>query len=165
MQLEEIIIKEVSENQFDQIWPIFHEVIQDADTYPYLPCTTKEEAKKLWFTKDAHVYIAYLDGKPVATRYIVPNKAGLGSHVANTGVMIDKEYRGKGLGKQMMEFAINKTRELGFKAIQVNLVVCTNTASIKICQKYGFEIIGTLPKAFYYKQKEYVDAYVMYKLL
>ena len=165
MLLPEIIIKEASENQFDEIWPIFHEVVQGEDTYPYPPNITKEEAKKLWFAKDAHVYIAYLDDKPVATRYIVPNKVGLGSHVANTGVMIDKTCRGKGLGKQMMEFAINKARELGFKAIQVNLVVCTNTASIKICQKYGFEIIGTLPKAFYYKQKEYVDAYIMYKIL
>lgn len=140
-------------------------MVQDADTYPYPPNINKEEAKKLWFAKDARVYIAYLDGKPVATRYIAPNKVGLGSHVANTGVMIDKSYRGKGLGKQMMEFGINKARELGFKAIQVNLVVCTNTASIKICQKYGFEIIGTLPKAFYYKQEKYVDAYVMYKML
>ncbi len=165
MQPEEIIIKEASENQFDEIWTIFQDVVKDADSYPYPPNIKKEEAKKLWFAKDARVYIAYLDGEPVATRYIVPNKVGLGSHVANTGVMIDRKYRGKGLGKHMMEFAINKARELRFKAIQVNLVVCTNTASIKICQKYGFEIIGTLPKAFHYKQKEYVDAYVMYKLL
>ena len=158
-------IKEVPESHFDKIWPIFQEVVQEADSYPYSPDITKEEAKKLWFSPNAHVYIAYLDGKPVATRYIVPNKVGLGSHVANTGVMIDKKYRGCGIGKSMMEFGIKKAKELGFKAIQLNLVVCNNTASIKICQKYGFEIIGTLPKAFHYKQKEYVDAYVMYKSL
>jgi len=63
----------------------------------------------------------------------------------------------------MLEFGINKAKELGFRAIQLNLVVSTNTASIKICKKYGFEIIGTLPEAFFYKLEKYVDAYVMYK--
>ena len=56
MPLSEITTKEASENQFDEISPIFHEVVQDADTYPYPPNITKEEAKKLWFAKDAHVY-------------------------------------------------------------------------------------------------------------
>lgn len=144
-----LIIKEANENQFSEIWHIFQEVIKDADSYPYLPDISFDEAKKLWFAPNAKVYIAYLNDEPVATRYIVPNKVGLGSHVANTGVMIDKQYRGQGLGKQMMEFALSKTKELGYKAIQLNLVVVTNKASIKICQEYGFEIIGTLPKAFH----------------
>lgn len=39
-------IKEVSENQFDKIWPIFKEVIKDADTYPYSSGITEDEAKK-----------------------------------------------------------------------------------------------------------------------
>ncbi len=93
-------IKEANENQFQEIWHIFQDVVKDADTYPYPPDVSFEDAKKLWFAPNAKVYIAYLDGKPVATRYIVPNKVGLGSHVANTGVMVDKHYRGQGLGKQ-----------------------------------------------------------------
>src|SRR5262249_29959328 len=125
----------------------------------------EEEARGFWFAPGARVYIAYLDDQPVASRYIVPNKPGLGSHVAGMGVIIDKRYRRQGLGKRMMEFGIQKTRELGFKAIQLNLVVSTNAASIRICKEYGFEIIGTLPKAFHYKQEKYVDAYVMYKVL
>ena len=158
-------IKEIKENQFDEIWPIFQDVVRDADSYPYPPDITKEEAKKLWFSPNTHVYVAYLDDKPVATRYIVPNKIGPASHIANTGVMIDKNYRGRGLGKTMMEFGIKKTKELGYKAIQLNLVLCTNIASIKICKEYGFEIVGTIPNAFYYKNEKYVDAYIMHNAL
>ncbi len=165
LSLDQLKITEVNNALFDEIWPIFQDVIKDEDTYPYPSNITKEEAQKLWFAPSAHVYIAYLSNKPVATRYIVPNKVGLGSHVANTGVMIDKKFRGMGLGKIMMGFAIQQCRELGFKAIQVNLVVCSNLPSIKICQHYGFKIIGTLPKAFHYKKTEYVDAYIMYKEL
>ena len=158
-------IREVFEDQFDEIWPIFQEVVKDMDSYAYYPDIKKEEAKKSWFAPGSYVYIAYLDGEPVATRYIMPNRVGLGSHIANTAVMIAKKYRRKGLGKQMMEFAINKSRELGFKAIQLNFVVSTNMSAIKICQQYDFKIVGTLPNAFHYKQEKYVDAYVMYKEL
>lgn len=160
-----IEIKEALPQQFEEIWPIFQEVALSGESYPYLPTITKEEAKAQWFAPNARVYIAYDEGKPVASRYIVPNKTGLGSHVCNMGVMIDKHYRGKGLGHTLMEFGINKAKELGYRAIQLNLVVSTNVPSIKLCEKYGFEIIGKLPGAFFYKQQEYVDALVMYKKL
>lgn len=156
-------IKEIKKENFDEIWHIFQDVVKDADSYPYAPDISKEEARELWFSPHSHVYVAYLDNIPVATRYIMPNKPGLGSHVANTGVMIDKHYRGLGLGNKMMEFAIEKSKELGFKGIQLNLVVCTNQASLKICKKYGFEIIGKIPGGFFFKKEKYVDAYVMYK--
>jgi RimJ/RimL family protein N-acetyltransferase len=157
-----LTFKEVQEDSFDEIWPMLKEAVQDADSYPYPPNIKKDDAKKLWFSIDSHVYIAYLNNVAVATRYIVPNKVGLGSHIANTGVVIDKKFRGQGLGKLMMEFGIKKAKELGFKAIQLNLVICTNTASIKICKEYGFKIIGTVPNAFYYKQEKYIDAHIMY---
>jgi len=158
-------IKEVTPDHFDEIWHIFREVIQAEDTYPYPANITKEEARSLWFAPGAKVYHAYLDGVPIATRYIVPNKPGLASHVCNTGVMIDKNYRGKGYGKILNEFAIKKAKELGYKAIQLNLVVATNEVSIKICKQNGFEIIGLLPGAFFYKRERYADAYVMFRKL
>ncbi len=114
----------------------------------------------------AHVYVGYLAGIPVSTRYIIPNKIGLGNHVANTGVMIDKRYRGQGLGRAMLAFGIAKAKELGFRAIQLNLVVSTNQASIKLCKEFGFDgFVGVLPEAFHYKQERYIDVYVMYKRL
>ena len=155
----------VAPDQFDEVWPIFEEVAKDADTYPYLPNISKDEEKAQWFAPHAKVFIAYDEGKPIATRYIIPNKSGLGNHVCNMGVMIDKNYRGQGVGRAMMEFGINKAKELGFRAIQLNLVVCTNLASIKLCEQYGFVKIGTLPGAFFYKQEKYIDAFVMYKKL
>ncbi len=158
-------IREVAPEGFDTIWPIFHQVIADEDTYPYTADTSKEEARALWFAKGAHVYNAYVGDVMEASRYIVPNKPGLGAHVCNTGVIIDKAWRGKGFGKQLNDFAIAEARRLGFRGIQLNLVVSTNVASVRICQANGFQIVGTLPGAFHYKRERYVDAYVMYLAL
>ena len=52
-------------------------------------------------------------------------------------------------------------RRLGFRAMQFNLVVSTNTAGIRCWQRNGFQVVGTLPGAFRHRQLGYVDALVM----
>lgn len=157
-----LTIREVAPEAFDEIWPIFRDVVADEDTYPWPADTGFDAARALWFAPGARVYNAYAGDTLVASRYIVPNKPGLGGHVCNIGVMIARDWRGKGYGRQLNDFAIAKARELGFRAIQLNFVVSTNAASIRICQKNGFEIVGVLPEAFHYKRERYVDAYVMF---
>lgn len=144
---------------------MFSEVVKAGESYPYPMDTTKEQGRDLWFAPGAQVFIAYLNGKPAATRYIVANKPGLGSHVANTGVIIDKKFRGQGLGKAMMEFALEKAKELGFSALQLNLVVETNEASLAICKSYGFQVVGRLPEAFHYQGRKFVDALILFREL
>jgi len=157
--------REVQPDKFEEIWPFLEEIVKAGETYPYPMDTTFEQGKSFWFAPGARVYNAYLNGLIVASRYLVPNKPGLGRHICNTGVMIDKRFRGQGLGKQMMRFAIEKSKELGYKAIQLNLVAVTNKVSIKICKEFGFEVIGELPGAFFLRQEKYVNAYVMFKKL
>ena len=158
-------IREVTADAFDDIWPILRDVIGDEDTYPWPADTTKDAAGALWFGPGARVYNAYVGDELVASRYIMPNKPGLGSHVANIGVIIARAWRGRGLGRQLNDFAVAKARELGFRAIQLNFVVATNEASIHICKSNGFEIVGVLPQAFHYKRERYVDAYIMFLTL
>ncbi len=156
-------IREATADQFEEVWPIFREVVRTGETYPYPMDTDLEEARGLWFAPGARVYFGYLDGVAVASRYIVPNKPGLGAHVCNTGVMVDATVRGQGLGKKMMDFGLAKAKELGYRAIQLNLVVSTNGASLEICKRNGFQIVGTLPGAFHFRGERYVDAYVLYR--
>jgi RimJ/RimL family protein N-acetyltransferase len=49
--------------------------------------------------------------------------------------------------------------------MQFNLVVSTNKGAIRLWQKLGFDLVGTLPGAFHHKRLGYVDATVMYKWL
>ena len=155
-------IREAGPEDFAAIWPIFRQVVADEDTYPHPADIGFEAARAFWFAPEARVWTFHVDGQLVASRFIVPNKPGLGAHVCNTGVVIDQVWRGKGLGQRLNDFAISTARELGYRAIQLNFVVSTNEASIRICRKNGFEIVGVLPDAFHYKRERYVDAYVMF---
>jgi len=56
-------------------------------------------------------------------------------------------------------------KKLGFKAIQFNMIVKTNTAAIQLWEKMGFKIVGTVPDSFNHLTKGYIDAYIMYKKL
>jgi ribosomal protein S18 acetylase RimI-like enzyme len=54
---------------------------------------------------------------------------------------------------------------MGFRAMQFNLVVSTNTRAVQLWQRLGFSIVGNLAGAFRHARLGYVDALVMYKQL
>ena len=105
------------------------------------------------------------EGEILGTYYIKANQPGLGSHVCNCGYMVRASARGEGIGRAMCKHSLGEARKLGFKAMQFNLVVSTNTGAVKLWRDLGFDIIVTLPKAFNHRQKGFVDAFVMYQWL
>jgi len=150
----------------DAIWRIFHEVVAAGDTYALDPNISREDAMAYWLAPGTHTYVAEEPAIGIAGTYILrPNQSGGGSHVANAGFMVSASTRGQGLGRAMAEHCLGEARRLGFRAIQFNYVISTNTAAIRLWQDLGFEIVGTLPDAFRHPEKGYVDVYVMYRSL
>jgi RimJ/RimL family protein N-acetyltransferase len=158
-------IRKAEPVDFEAIWPIFHEVVSAGETYPFAPDTSKEEAFDIWMVKPQVTFVAEVNGEIVGTYYVKANQLGLGNHVCNCGYMVSPGMRGRGIASAMCEHSQTQAKELGFKAMQFNLVVSTNEGALRLWQKLGFEIVGTLPKAFRYKDKTYVHAHVMYKWL
>ncbi len=161
----ELVFREVTPDDFSLIWLLLRQSVRDGECFPYPQHATEREVQALWFAPEARVFNAYRGEVLVASRYIVPNKPGLGSHVCNMGVIVAQDARGCGVGDAMMRFGIAKARELGYRAIQLNLVVARNTSSIALCERYGFAKVGVLPNAFHFAGREYVDALVLFKPL
>ena len=158
-------IREAAEKDFDEIWPIFHEIVSAGETYAYSQDTTKEQALNIWLKAPRKTFVFEENGKILGTYYLKTNQAGPGSHVCNCGYMVSSKARGKGLGTAMCEHSQQAAKELGFKAMQFNFVASTNEGAIRLWEKLGFETVGKLPKAFNHPAKGYVDALVMYKWL
>jgi L-amino acid N-acyltransferase YncA len=146
----------------DAIWNIFHEIAASGDTYAFDPAMSRGEALAYWFRSDTRTYVAENDGRVVGTYILRPNQSGPGSHVANAGFMVVSNAQGSGVGRAMAEQCLNEARRMGFRAMQFNFVVSTNTAAIHLWKRLGFEIVGTLPGAFRHPEKGYVDVYIMY---
>ena len=179
-------IRPAIEADREAIWNIFHEVVAAGDIYALDPNISREDAMAYWFAPRTHTYVAEIEGefvgeavsfpatpsstvKPnplIAGTYILrPNQSGGGSHVANAGFIVSASARGRGIGRAMAQHCLSEARQLGFRAMQFNYVISTNTAAIHLWQDLGFAIVGTLAKAFRHPEKGYVDVYVMYRAL
>ena len=159
-------IRHATDTDRDAVWNIFHEVAADGDTYALDPNISREDALAYWFAPGTHTFVAEQPAIGIAGTYILrPNQSGGGSHVANAGFMVSAGARGQGIGRKMAEHCLSEARRFGFRAMQFNYVISTNTGAIRLWQDLGFEIVGTLPGAFHHPEKGYVDVYVMYRSL
>ncbi|CAH1905332.1 N-acetyltransferase [Candidatus Nitrotoga sp. HW29] len=158
-------IREATREDFDQIWPIFHEIAAAGETYAYPRDITKAEALRQWVEVPRKTFVFEDNGQVLGTYYIKTNQSGPGSHVCNCGYMVSSAARGRGLASAMCEHSQKIASELGYKAMQFNFVASNNEGAVKLWHKLGFDTVGRLPKAFRHPSKGYVDALVMYKWL
>ncbi|WP_370089480.1 N-acetyltransferase family protein [Ekhidna sp.] len=158
-------IRKATAEDYDAVWEIFSAVIRGGDTYVFPADTPKVDLKKHWFAPYMETYVAEDENEIVGTYILKPNHPGRGSHIANASYMVKPLARGKGIGSLLCEHSLDTANELGYQAMQFNIVVSTNTTAVKLWQKFGFEIIGTTPKGFQHKELGLVDAYVMWRRL
>ena len=160
-----MFIREAIKEDFDEIWPIFHEIASAGETYAYKRDTAKKESFYLWMEYPRKTFVVEEDGKILGTYYIKTNNEGPGAHVCNCGYMVSSSARGKGLATLMCEHSQEEALKLGYKAMQFNFVAESNEGAVRLWNKLGFETVGRLPKAFNHPNKGFVDALVMYKWL
>ena len=160
-----MLIRDATSADFDVIWPIFQAIVSRGDTYAYATDTSKSDAYQLWMEEPERAFVCELDSEVLGTYYLKTNHAGPGNHVCNCGYMVAAAARGKGLATTMCEHSQRIAIEMGYRAMQFNFVASSNEGAVRLWEKLGFEITGTLPLAFFHPQKGLVDAYVMYKWL
>ncbi|MGB5519907.1 MAG: GNAT family N-acetyltransferase [Gammaproteobacteria bacterium] len=116
-----MIIREVSDNDFDEVWPIFHEIISAGETNAYQPNTAKEQALNIWLKIPRKTFVCEENGNILGTDYLKTNQAGPGGHVCNCGYMVSSQ--GRSLATAMCEHSQKIAKELGYKAKQCSLTL------------------------------------------
>lgn len=85
-------------------------------------------------------------------------------HTATVGLMVDRDFRGEGIGKFLFEKGIEKAKTMpGLKIIKL-YIFDDNVVAKNLYQKSGFKEFARLPKGFF-RQGKYTDALQMYKNL
>ncbi len=147
------------------LWAMLEPVFRAGDTYAIDPDIPREEALAYWCGPGRHVFVAEVAGEVLGSYYIVRNQAGGGSHVCNCGFVTSPAARGRGVARAMLAHSLKTAPQLGFRAMQFNFVVASNTRAIDIWQRAGFDVVGRLPGAFRHPEQGFVDALVMYRRL
>ena len=107
------------------------------------------ESKRDWFRKHTP------DKRPILVQEIAGEIAAWVSfesfygrpaydHTAEISIYVASECRGKGLGRQLLQEAIDMTPSLGIKTL-IGYIFSHNEPSLRLFRSFGFEEWGKLP--------------------
>lgn len=149
-----MVLRELNEKDLESLIKLY-EQLDDANGN-----FTAEDARKIWKTeiegnKKIKYFGAVENGKVISTCYclIIPNLTRLGSSIAFVeNVVTDSEYRGQGLGRKVMEMAIEFARENNCYKVILQSASFRKEAH-QFYKNLGFD--GESKKAFIMKLKDY----------
>ncbi len=147
------------------IWGIVEPTIRAGETYALDRDMPEDAARDYWMGPDRETFVAEEDGRVLGTYYLRPNQGGGGGHVCNCGYMTRSDATGRGVARAMCQHSLDEARQRGYRAMQFNCVVSTNTRAVRLWQSLGFDIVGRLPRAFRHPTQGEVDALVMFQAL
>jgi len=146
-----------------QIWPFFADIVADGQTYAFPDDLTIETAEPWWMERPPGQTVVAVDGDTIlGSAKMGPNRPGRGAHIATASFMVDPAQQGKGVGRALGTYVVEWARGAGYRGMQFNAVVETNTGAVHLWQELGFEIIGTVPGAFDHRVHGPVGLHVMF---
>ena len=162
-----VLIRDATDDDWPAIWPFLHEIVAAGETYTYPLDLTEPDARALWMLPPPGRTAVAVDddGTVLGSAKMNPNHAGNGSHIASASFMVDPARSGRGVGRALGEDMIAWATEAGYRLIQFNAVVESNTRAVALWKSLGFEIIGTLPEGFKSPTHGYVGLHIMYRPL
>jgi L-amino acid N-acyltransferase YncA len=150
------------------IWQFMQRIVAAGETFSWEQEISEAEARRRWFHDEppGRTFVAVdADGTIVGSAESEPNHGGPAAHVATASFMVDPERQGRGVGRALCAHVLDTARADGFRAIQFNAVVETNTPAVNLWRSFGFEILATVPEAFRHPTAGYVGLYIMHRRL
>lgn len=159
-----VVLRKYQESDIKQLTKIWNEIIEGGVSFPNEVPLSEEEARRM-FEEQTEVVCAN-SGDVIAGFYILkPNGIGRCAHVANALYGVKTEYRGSGIGRQLVLHSLQTAKEDGFFGLQYNTVVATNFSAIELYKKIGFTLVGTITNGYRILDNTFVDLLIFYKAL
>ena len=104
-----------------------------------------------WFkkhdSKEYPIYVAEIDNTVIGFVYIDSYRWGRIAlkQTAEISYFVDKNHRGRGVGKKLIEFMESQCNNLGITTLFA-IIIDNNEASIKLIEKCGYKKWGHLPE-------------------
>jgi len=141
-----LTIKQATLADLGQITEIYNDAIQKTTATFDTDLKTLEEQEKWFANHDAShpVLIAEQDGLIVAWASLSQwSDRCAYSATAEISLYVKEEYRGKGIGKQLMKAIIQEGKTAGLHTVMAR-IAGSNKISADLCKSFGFQYIGTM---------------------
>ena len=154
----EIIIRSYTENDICAMCEIWNEVVRDGVAFPQTECLD-EQSGAAFFGSQTYCGVAEEreSGKLLGLYILHPNNIGRCGHICNASYAVGSAARGKKIGERLVRDCIVQGAAHGFRILQFNAVVKTNTAARRLYEKLGFVPLGVIPQGFLMRDGRYED--------
>lgn len=160
-----VTIRAYDDDNVSAMIGIWNQVIDSGTSFPWYERFDMSSGSDYFSSMD---YCAVADDEELGLLGLYtlhPNGEGRCKHIANTSIAVDASARGRGIGEVLLKDCLKQAASHGFRIMQFNAVVATNTAAIKLYDKVGFIRIGRLPGAFLMPDGHYEDVFLYYHKL
>ena len=145
---------------------IWNQVVEDGVAFPQTELLDEVSGME-FFLEQSFTGIA-VDEEPcgICGLYILhPNNIGRCGHICNASYAVRRDCRGRHIGEALVRHCLAQGKELGFRILQFNAVVRSNTAALSLYRKLGFVQLGIIPGGFRMKDGSYEDIIPHYHTL
>jgi L-amino acid N-acyltransferase YncA len=158
-----VFIRDATDEDWPAIHPFFARIVAEGRTYAYPADLPAAQARALWMEEPpGHTVVAVEGDVVLGSAKMGPNRPGRGAHVATASFLVDPAHAGRGVGRALGRHVVDRATAEGYRSMQFNAVVETNTAAVHLWQSLGFEVLCTVPEAFDHPEHGLVGLHVMY---
>ncbi len=161
---EKFLLARFEQQDEQPLYEIFREVVDSGTEFPYE--SNSIQFHRQFFAPGSEVYVCRAkNGELIGGFYLCANFLGRSRHIANAAYMIKSSYRGQGIGTLLVKASFKIAKNLGFQAMQFNMVLSGNVVARKLYAKLGFQTIGTIPEAVRNPDGSFQDGHILYRKL
>ena len=149
-------VRGYEEKDLDQMIFIWNEVVGMGNAFPQTDLLDQASAAR-FFASQTFCAVA-VEKELVLGLYILhPNNVGRVGHIANASYAVSQTSRGRGVGRLLVQHSLAQLPLHGFRILQFNAVVASNTAAITLYESLGFQKLGTINRGFAKDDGTYED--------
>lgn len=144
---------------------IWNQVVEDGVAFPQEELLTPDTGKAFFASQDYCGVAVDEDGKVAGLYILHPNNIGRCGHICNASYAVDRDRRGTHIGEQLVSDCLTEAKRHGYRVLQFNAVVASNTHARHLYERLGFVQLGTIPGGFRLKDGSYEDICPYYHTL
>lgn len=153
-----MIVRAYQEKDISAMIAIWNEVVKEGVAFPQEEFLD-DQTGTAFFAGQSYCGVAEKEesGEILGLYILHPNNVGRCGHICNASYAVASQNRGQHIGEKLVLDCIEQARRIGFRVLQFNAVVASNTHARHLYERIGFTQLGTIPGGFRMKDGRYED--------